>query len=142
MLLLVFTICVLTLHSLGFSIGRYRRQANGCGPANLNIDAFLKEIGEDILIQCCDQHDLCYDQCNKAQWTCDTTFLYCMIEACKCLLVSSNVNQCQNDAHILYGFVFFGGHLAYQRAQAQHNCNVSKEITNYGNIPSMETRVN
>ncbi|CAF1406461.1 unnamed protein product [Rotaria magnacalcarata] len=138
MLLFVFSICLLSPHSLGGSINRFRRQANGCGPVNLNIDILLKEIGEHVLIECCNEHDLCYDQCGKAQLTCDTTFLHCMIEACQQLLLSSNINRCQNDARILFWFVFVGGRSAYEQAQQEHYCTILKQETNNTSIETVK----
>ena len=122
MLLIILASFVLPLHSFHVPVNRFRRQANGCGPLTLNIDQFLREIGEEILIVCCNEHDLCYDTCGKKQLTCDTTFLQCMIEACRQLSPWSNVDRCQNDARILFWFVFFGGQSAYQQAQQQHQC--------------------
>jgi secretory phospholipase A2 len=113
---------VLSVYSLNFSSNRFDRQANGCGPVNLNIDRFLREIGEEILIECCNEHDRCYDTCGKKQFICDTTFLHCMIQACQQLLPSSNINRCQIDAKILFWFVFLGGQSAYQQAQQQNHC--------------------
>ncbi|CAF1019007.1 unnamed protein product [Rotaria sp. Silwood1] len=111
-------------------VNRFRRQANGCGPMTLNIDEFLQNIGEDVLIGCCNEHDLCYDTCGKTQFICDTTFLNCMTEACKNLSLSSDISRCQGDARILFWLVFFGGQPSYEQAQQQHNCTISKKITN------------
>jgi secretory phospholipase A2 len=130
MLLFVFASFVLPLHSLDPIFHRFRRQSNGCGPAILNIDAFLRDIGEEILIVCCNEHDLCYDTCGKKQFRCDTTFLQCMIEACQKLTPLSNISRCQTDARMLFWFVFFGGRSAYQQAQQQHQCFISKQIIN------------
>ncbi|CAF3202259.1 unnamed protein product [Rotaria sp. Silwood2] len=129
-LLFIFSFFVLSLHSLSGTVNRFRRQANGCGPVTLNIDTFLQNIGENVLIVCCNEHDLCYDKCGKTQFTCDTTFLHCMIEACQQLLSSSKINRCQNDARILFWLAIFGGQAAYQQAQQQHNCTIFKQITN------------
>ncbi|CAF1215093.1 unnamed protein product [Rotaria sordida] len=130
LLLFILSFFVLSLHSLNGASNRFRRQANGCGPVTLNIDTFLRNIGEDVLIVCCNEHDLCYDTCGKTQMICDTTFLHCMIEACQHSLSSSNINRCQNVARILFWFVFFGGQSSYQQAQQQHHCTISKQIKN------------
>jgi secretory phospholipase A2 len=127
MLLFVFASFVLPIYSLNSTFNRFRRQANGCGPVSLNIDAFLREIGEEILIICCNKHDLCYDTCGQKQWTCDTTFLHCMIEACRQLLPLSNINRCQNDARILFWIVVVSGRSAYQQAQQQHQCSTQQQ---------------
>lgn len=134
MLLSLFTSLVLPIYSLN----RFSRQANGCGPVTFNIDRFLREIGEDILIVCCNEHDLCYDTCGKKQWICDKTFLHCMIQACQQLLPLSNINRCQNDARILFWIVFFAGQSAYQQAQEQNQCFISKQIINNTLIESIK----
>jgi len=130
MLRFIFISFIFPIYSLNSPLNRFRRQANGCGPEILNIDQFLREIGEDILIVCCNEHDLCYDTCGKKQFTCDTMYLHCMIQACQQLSPLSNINRCQNDARILFWIVFFGGRSAYQQAQQQHQCFLSKQITN------------
>ncbi len=130
MLLLILISFILSVDSLNIPLNRFRRQANGCGPVNLNIDRFLREIGEEILIICCTEHDQCYDTCGKKQFTCDTTFLHCMIQACQQLSLSSNINRCQNDARILFWIVIFGGRSAYQQAQQQNQCILFNNITN------------
>ena len=79
-----------------FPLNRFRRQANGCGPINLNIDRFLRELGEEMLIECCNQHDLCYDTCGKKQFTCDTIFFDCMFEACQQLSSISDIIRCKD----------------------------------------------
>ena len=127
--LILFASFVLPLHALNVPTSRFRRQANGCGPSSLNLDEFLREIGEDILIVCCNEHDLCYDTCGKKQFTCDTSFLRCMLEICQYLSPLSNVQRCQNDARVYFWFVVFGGQFAYQQSQEQHQCNKTKEIT-------------
>ncbi len=118
MLFIVYISFILSVHSLN----QFSRQANGCGPINLNIDRFLREIGEEILIECCNKHDLCYDTCGKKQLICDTEFLHCMIEVCQQLSTALDINHCQNNARIFFWFVFFGGQLAYQQAQQQNHC--------------------
>ncbi|CAF0716878.1 unnamed protein product [Adineta steineri] len=127
MLLFIFASFVLPLHSLNPVFNRFRRQSNGCGPITFNIDRFLKDIGDDVLIVCCNEHDLCYDTCGQKQFTCDTTFLHCMIQACQQLSPLTNTDRCQTNARILFWFVFFAGQSAYQQAQQQHQCNISKQ---------------
>lgn len=95
------------------------RQGNGCGPVYLNIDEFLRNIGEEIFIECCNEHDQCYDTCGKKQFKCDTLFLYCMIEACQQLIDNS---RCRTDARLLFWLVVFAGQTAYQQAQQQNQC--------------------
>jgi len=130
MLLFFFASFIVPLHSFYPTFNRFRRQANGCGSLTFNIDTFLKEIGDDVLIVCCNEHDLCYDTCGKKQLTCDTIFLDCMIQACQQLLSLSNINRCQTDARILFWAVFFGGESFYQQAQQQHQCFMSKQTGN------------
>ena len=119
---MLFILCIsfiVSVHSFHFPLNRFRRQANGCGPIYLNIDRFLQELGEEILIGCCNEHDLCYDTCGKKQYTCDTTFFDCMFQACQ---QSSDIFRCKDTAKILFWLVFFGGQSSYQQAQQQNHC--------------------
>ena len=95
---------------------RFTRQANGCGTGRWNIDAFLREIGEEVFISCCNAHDLCYDTCGKKRLTCDQHFLHCMLEECHA------ESRCQTDARLLFWIVFFTGRSAYELAQSLHVC--------------------
>lgn len=40
------------------------QSSNGCGPKGFSINNGLRQIGENNLIQCCDQHDICYGNFN------------------------------------------------------------------------------
>lgn len=102
-----------------FSRANESRRANGCGPIYFNIDEFLRNIGEEILIDCCNEHDRCYEHCGMKRWTCDTTFLHCMIEACRQL---STIQRCQTDARILFWLVFLAGQTSYDQSQKESQC--------------------
>ena len=77
-----------TLIILLFVIGsvsslRQRRQPNGCGPENgLKINLFLNFIRMGVLIRCCDEHDICYDNCRNIRDKCETEFKQCLQEIC------------------------------------------------------------
>ena len=112
--LIFFVVCQLLQPS---TETRVTRQANGCGTGRWNIDAFLREIGEDMFISCCNAHDLCYDTCGKKQLTCDQLFLHCMLEECH-----AGDSRCETDARLLFWIVFFTGRAAYEHAQSLHVC--------------------
>lgn len=127
MFVLIYVSLFLFLDS--FSLSFQFRRANGCGPIYFNIDQFLRNIGEEILIDCCNEHDRCYETCGMKRLICDTTFLHCMIEACRQL---SNINRCQTDGRILFWFVFFAGQSAYEQSQKDNQC-IHSIITNKTN---------
>ena len=125
MLVFLFLSSFLSIHSSNISL---IHQANGCGPVYFNIDEFLRNIGEEIFIECCNKHDRCYDTCGKQQFICDTTFLHCMIEVCEQL---SDISRCQRDARILFWLVVFAGQSAYQQAQQHNRCFDNRTKTNF-----------
>ena len=108
---------------------RSTRQTNGCGPETINIDRFLENIGEDVLISCCHQHDLCYDTCGTKQLTCDENFLNCMLKSCEQLISSLTVSKCQNHARLLFWIVFWTGQSAYDQAQSNQLCSRITTVT-------------
>jgi secretory phospholipase A2 len=62
---------------------RQRRQANGCGTENgFKVDQLLRFIGMDVMIECCNQHDICYDTCANIRETYDNEFEQCLLNIC------------------------------------------------------------
>ena len=93
--------------------------ANGCG-SSINIDKLLKMVGEAVIISCCDQHDKCYERCDKTKTSCDNAFHSCMINACENQNKSKWIEiLCKVDADALYLTVKLFGSGAYNRAQKQ-----------------------
>lgn len=55
-------------------------QADGCGSFGIHIPKEHMPIAE--LTSCCDEHDLCYDTCNREKEKCDYTFKSCLYSIC------------------------------------------------------------
>jgi heterodisulfide reductase subunit A-like polyferredoxin len=54
---------------------------NGCGSGKFIINKGLDEVGEASLIECCNNHDICYGECN-GKTKCDYEFKACLVIAC------------------------------------------------------------
>ncbi|XP_014065066.2 group XIIA secretory phospholipase A2-like isoform X2 [Salmo salar] len=53
---------------------------NGCGSPLLG---FQFDIGIPSLTKCCNQHDRCYDTCNRDKHDCDNEFQECLETICR-----------------------------------------------------------
>lgn len=81
---------------------------NGCGPKGFPINNELFRRGESILIQCCNQHDICYGSCLGKAY-CDDQFEACLLMECN-LLPNEQVHKCDTDARLMSSMVkIFGG---------------------------------
>ena len=69
---------------------------NGCGPKGFVINDELLAIGEGNLIQCCNQHDMCYGYC-LGKVFCDDQFADCLVRQCN-MLPGSKALKCKWDA--------------------------------------------
>ena len=109
---------------------RQRRQANGCGAAgSFNLDWSLRAVGERVITQCCNSHDLCYDRCGRTQTECDTAFRACLDRACGTLKgkgfnwwIEIRQAACKLDGRTLFSIVNAWGSSAYNAAQKAHGC--------------------
>lgn len=55
--------------------------ADGCGSFGIHIPAENMPIAE--LTRCCNEHDVCYDTCNREKEKCDYTFKSCLYGICE-----------------------------------------------------------
>lgn len=55
-------------------------KADGCGSLGLKIDSEYLPVGE--MTKCCNDHDICYDTCNKNKEACDIEFKRCLYKYC------------------------------------------------------------
>lgn len=105
--------------------------ANGCGPKVLgSIDKELKAVGEGNLIQCCDQHDICYGTCTPGQDQkyCDNQFNQCLTTQCsntypntKTLSLKLKSDACKASAKTMYTLVKDFGKLFYTGCTTKKN---------------------
>ena len=77
-----FILAIYFIFQANVSIGEKTTSVNGCGPGKFLINNGLKEIGEGVLIECCNQHDICYTKCGGKR-DCDDKFEKCLKEKCK-----------------------------------------------------------
>lgn len=58
----------------------YVPSADGCGSLGLGISNEYFPATE--MASCCDDHDICYDTCNKDKELCDLDFKRCLYNYC------------------------------------------------------------
>ena len=75
---------------------------NGCGSGKFIINKGLRAVGESVLIDCCNQHDVCYGSC-KQRSLCDYEFNQCLSDECQKLpLIRRKI--CEMDKIGLYSY--------------------------------------
>jgi secretory phospholipase A2 len=62
--------------------------ANGCGSYNISIPFDKLEAPE--FTECCNVHDLCYEECYKTQKDCDNSFNTCLNAHCDAWAIENN----------------------------------------------------
>ena len=96
--------------------------SNGCGSFGVEID--LSHIPN--LSNCCDKHDICYDECGNSKTSCDSQFQNCLIHTCDKLKKKNHfkksnsvitVDACKITANIVYEGVTKLGCSSYLKAQ-------------------------
>ncbi|KAL3274343.1 hypothetical protein HHI36_015741 [Cryptolaemus montrouzieri] len=96
-------------------------KANGCGSLGLSIPSEFLPVTE--MTKCCDQHDICYDTCNKEKELCDIEFKRCLYKYCEGYTHSiggmSTVSACKGAAKMLFTGTLTFGCKAYLDAQKE-----------------------
>ena len=110
---------LLRFERLETNLLRVRRQSNGCGTSSFNVDRYLFQLGLEMFVRCCDEHDLCYDRCGEKKLRCDDRFLHCLLDECAKLSADSS---CQWNSRMFFWVVFFAGRSAFDKAQLDHRC--------------------
>lgn len=62
---------------------------NGCGSYGIHIR--FNKTAYSGFDSCCDQHDLCYQNCQKKKDDCDNTFMLCMRDFCQRFVINSTL---------------------------------------------------
>lgn len=70
-----------------------------------------RNLPNNEIESCCDQHDLCYDQCGTPKQHCDLIFDNCMYNVC------GTDEKCKKMAMIFSSATKFMGCSAYKDAQ-------------------------
>ncbi|XP_038843947.1 group XIIA secretory phospholipase A2-like [Salvelinus namaycush] len=91
---------------------------NGCGSP---LFGFQFDIGIPSLTKCCNQHDRCYDTCNRDKHDCDDEFQECLETICrrlqKMLGLAQSVQACENTVTLLFEAVMHMGCKPYMDSQ-------------------------
>ncbi|XP_014065059.1 group XIIA secretory phospholipase A2 [Salmo salar] len=91
---------------------------NGCGSP---LFGFQFDIGIPSLTKCCNQHDRCYDTCNRDKHDCDNEFQECLETICrrlqKMLGLAQSVQACENTVTLLFEAVMHMGCKPYMDSQ-------------------------
>ncbi|KAH9498399.1 hypothetical protein Btru_008181 [Bulinus truncatus] len=91
---------------------------NGCGSFGLKFDSHIKI--KDVT-KCCDEHDYCYDTCNKSKEKCDSNFKKCLTGLCNTIkdyLSKKNFEACKQGADMMYAATVALGCKPYKDSQA------------------------
>nr|XP_057914157.1 group XIIB secretory phospholipase A2-like protein isoform X2 [Doryrhamphus excisus] len=94
--------------------GYKHQEPNGCSSSML-------DLGIPAMTECCNQLDVCYDNCGVNKYDCDTNFRSCLHNICSDLKRSlgfvSKVQACESMADALYNTVWTLGCRPYMNSQ-------------------------
>ena len=97
---------------------------NGCGSSNFIINNGLKIVGEGNLINCCNDHDNCYLECNGRRY-CDKKFRDCLINTCSDLSFIRR-QLCLMDVDAMYQAVnLLGSNFYCVQNTLENTCTIS-----------------
>ncbi|KAK7020610.1 hypothetical protein SK128_025282 [Halocaridina rubra] len=94
--------------------------ANGCGSLGVFFDK--DDLPRPEMVECCNEHDICYDTCNSDKELCDSKFKACLYNSCKSnekLMDTFTFKTCKGGAKLLYTATMALGCASYK--DAQHN---------------------
>jgi len=94
----------------------HKPRTNGCGTD------FLRVSDQFNFTPCCDQHDICYDQCNlppSFRNTCDKQFLVCMENLCKTNYETKKAEECRSTAALYHTATTSFGCSLYKKSQKE-----------------------
>ncbi|XP_022920600.2 group XIIA secretory phospholipase A2 [Onthophagus taurus] len=95
-------------------------KADGCGSLGLSIKSEFLPIAD--MTKCCDDHDICYDTCNKDKEMCDIEFKKCLYRYCDKYQKSVGENVvkgCKAAAKLLFTGTLTLGCKSYLDAQGK-----------------------
>ncbi|XP_051935616.1 group XIIB secretory phospholipase A2-like protein [Hippocampus zosterae] len=94
------------------------QEPNGCSSSMVG---FQIDLGIPAMTECCNQLDVCYDNCGINKYDCDTKFRSCLHNICSDLKRSlgfvSKVQACESMADALYNTVWTLGCRPYMNSQ-------------------------
>ncbi|XP_030604676.1 group XIIB secretory phospholipase A2-like protein isoform X2 [Archocentrus centrarchus] len=91
---------------------------NGC---STSLVGFQLDLGIPAMTKCCNQLDMCYENCGTSKYDCDSRFRSCLYGICSDLKKSlgfvSKVQACESMADALYNTVWTLGCRPYMNSQ-------------------------
>nr|UQM94880.1 secretory phospholipase A2 [Syngnathus schlegeli] len=98
--------------------GYKHQEPNGCSSSMVG---FQIDLGIPAMTECCNQLDMCYDNCGINKYDCDTKFRSCLQNICSDLKRSlgfvSKVQACESMADAMYNTVWTLGCRPYMNSQ-------------------------
>ena len=105
-------------------------QSNGCGSFGMFFEK--EDLPRSEMVDCCNDHDLCYDTCGSDKEDCDRKFKRCLYSTCDVNKQQQDIfneKKCKGGAKLLYTATMALGCTAYKEAQGQAClCVEAKEI--------------
>lgn len=97
----------------------HQPQSNGCGSLGIEVNQEYLPLAE--MTKCCNQHDICYDTCNKDKEKCDLEFKRCLYRYCDTYQSTATtiVNTCKAAAKVLFTGTTALGCKSYLDAQKE-----------------------
>lgn len=95
-------------------------QSNGCGSLGMFFEK--EDLPRAEMVDCCNDHDLCYDTCGSDKEDCDRKFKRCLYSICdvnKKELDLISEKKCKGGAKLLYMATMALGCTAYKEAQRE-----------------------
>ncbi|XP_039857585.1 group XIIB secretory phospholipase A2-like protein isoform X2 [Simochromis diagramma] len=93
-------------------------EPNGC---STSLVGFQLDLGIPAMTKCCNQLDMCYENCGTSKYDCDSRFRSCLHGICSDLKKSlgfvSKVQACESMADALYNTVWTLGCRPYMNSQ-------------------------
>nr|XP_045608740.1 group XIIB secretory phospholipase A2-like protein [Procambarus clarkii] len=96
----------------------HRPEANGCG--SLGVFFEKDDLSRPEMVDCCNDHDICYDTCGSNKENCDRTFRRCLYSTCEVSKDKMDIlmfKKCQGGAKLLYTATMALGCTSYKDAQ-------------------------
>ncbi|KAL7647342.1 UNVERIFIED_CONTAM: hypothetical protein RMT77_000937 [Armadillidium vulgare] len=96
----------------------YIPSENGCGSFGIYLEE--KDLPRSEMVECCNEHDRCYDTCGLFKEDCDNKFKRCLYKTCEPLKTNKdiiNLKYCQGGAKVLFTATIALGCSPYKEAQ-------------------------
>lgn len=93
---------------------------NGCGALGVFFEK--EDLSRPEMVDCCNEHDLCYDTCGSDKDECDLRFKKCLYNTCNSNQQEMEVlslKACKGGAKLLYTATLALGCTSYKDAQEQ-----------------------